>query len=151
MKKELAKSDSIYKKISEITENARTRALYAGNTEMVRAYWLIGKEIVEEEQKGEERANYGEYLLIHLSKDLTKQFGRGFTERNLRAMRQFYLAYPKLHALRAESDAYEIRHALRTELTWTHFRILMRVENNLARQFYEVETIRLGGNLGSDL
>lgn len=59
MKKGLKKRDSIYKKISEIIKDARSRALYAVNTEMVRAYWLIGKEIVEEEQKGEKRAEYG--------------------------------------------------------------------------------------------
>jgi hypothetical protein len=135
MKKELSKRHSIYKKIREIIENARTRALYAVNTEMVRAYWLIGKEIVEEEQKGKRRAEYGISLVKELSLRLTAEFGKGFTETNLKYMRQFYLTYPKLYALRRESekshalrDESAKRYALRHELTWTHYRLLCRVE-----------------------
>lgn len=131
MKKELSKKRSIYKKIRGIIEDARSRALYAVNTEMVRAYWLIGKEIVEEEQKGKRRAEYGKQLLENLSLYLTQQFGRGFTVANIKNMRQFYLTYPDFLD--------KIRYALRSELTWTHYRILMRVENTTARQFYEVE------------
>ncbi len=127
MKKELAKRDSIYEKISEIIENARTRALYAVNTEMVRAYWLIGKEIVEEEQKGKKRAEYGRELVELLAKKLTSEFGHGFIARNLWYMRNFYLCFPKLNAVRSE-------------LTWTHYRLLCRVEKPEARQFYEIES-----------
>lgn len=105
---------SIYDRIRDIINNARNKALYAINTQMVRAYWFIGKEIVEEEQKGKERAGYGEKIIDDLSIKLTKEFGKGFTPSNIWNMRQFHLTYPKLYALRRE-------------LTWTHYRLLMRV------------------------
>ena len=89
---------------------------------------------MEEEQKGKERAKYGEELIKKLAKDLTKRFGRGFTERNVWWMRQFYLVYPKLYAPRTESEEEKKLYALRTELTWTHFRTLMRIEDRNARQ-----------------
>ncbi|MCD6255388.1 MAG: hypothetical protein J7J44_03835 [Deltaproteobacteria bacterium] len=82
---------------------------------------------LEEEQRGEKRAEYGEYLIRRLAKDLTKQFGKGFTERNLWWMKQFYITYPKLYALRPEFEKDEKLYALRTQLSWTHFRILMNV------------------------
>ena len=89
---------------------------------MVEAYWQIGKSIIEE-QKGEERAEYGSGLLKELSKQMTQDFGKGFTVSNLKNMRQFYLNFPNSYALRSE-------------LSWTHYRLLMRVENENARQFY---------------
>lgn len=129
MSKELMQNiDSIYQRIREILENARNKVYRAANFEMVLAYWNVGKEIVEEEQQGKERADYGTYLLIELSAKLTKDYGKGFTETNLRYMRLFY-------------NAFKNHHALRDELTWTHYRILMRVENEIARQFYMEEAI----------
>jgi len=119
----------LLERVSNLLEQARRETVRRINTVIVQTYWEIGRLIVEEEQKGTERARYGEYLTQRLSKDLIRKFGRGFTERNLWAMKQFYLTYPKLHALRAE-------------LTWTHYRILMRVEDDLARQFYEIESIK---------
>lgn len=92
------------------------------------AYWQIGKSIVEE-QNGEERAEYGIGLLKELSKQMTKAFGKGFTVSNLKNMRQFYLTFPN-------------GYALRSELSWTHYRLLMRVENENARQFYMEEAIK---------
>jgi len=124
--KNIAKKNSVYQRIRAIIEESRGRALYAVNTEMVQAYWLIGREIVEEEQKGKERAKYGEELIEMLSKKLTSEFGPGFITRNLWYMRNFYLSFPKLNALRSE-------------LTWTHYRLLMKVENPQARGFYEIE------------
>lgn len=118
--------DSLYKRVSIFLLEARNKAIQSVNTVMVQAYWLIGREIVEAEQKGKNRADYGENLLQQLSKRLTNDFGAGFDESNLRNIRQFYLAYPK-------------RDALRHELTWTHYRILMRVEKKEARSFYEIE------------
>jgi len=95
---------------------------------MVESYWQIGQLIVEEEQNGKERADYGPYLIAELSKRLTVDFGKGFTETNLRYMRMFFLTFP-------------IRHALRDELTWTHYRLLTKVENERARTFYLTEAI----------
>lgn len=93
---------------------------------MVRAYWEIGREIVEDEQKGETRAGYGENLLKNISKVLTARYGKGFDYSNLKNMRQFYQTYP-------------IGDALRSQLSWTHYRLLMRIEEPQKRSFYEIE------------
>jgi predicted nuclease of restriction endonuclease-like (RecB) superfamily len=122
-------SQNMYGRIQRIIENARGNIMRAVNSQMVQTYWLIGKEIVEEEQRGKNRAEYGKKLLESLSWRLRVDFGEGFDETNLRKIRQFYLIYP-------------IRDALRLELTWTHYRILMRVEDSKARSFYEIETIK---------
>ncbi len=98
------------------------------NFAMVEAYWNIGKSIVEQ-QGGEDKAEYGVRLIEELSKQMTNDFGKGFTVANLKNMRQFYLTFP-------------IRYALRSELSWTHYRLLMRVENDNARQFYTEEAIK---------
>jgi len=95
---------------------------------MVEAYWLIGKQIVEA-QAGNERAEYGTQLLKYLSEQLTHDFGKGFTATNLTYMRQFYLAFP-------------IRHALRDKLGWTHYRLIMKVFDEDARNFYIDECIK---------
>jgi len=119
---------SIYRQIREILIQSRGRALQAVNTEMVACYWQIGRLIIEEEQRGESRAVYGIGLIKALSKKLTDEFGRGFHQRNLWFMRNFYLAYPKVNALRSE-------------LSWTHYRLLLRVEKSEARSFYEAESV----------
>ena len=111
-----------YEQIRSILENARNQAYSAANSAMVQAYWSIGKSIVEQQGKSE-RAEYGRQLLQELSKQLTHDFGKGFTASNLRNMRQFYLTF---------SNCY----ALRSNLSWTHYRMLMRVENEKARNFY---------------
>lgn len=121
--------DNLYKRVQEILDNARKKVYYAANFEMVQAYWNIGREIVEEEQKGKDRAEYGVYLVSQLSEKLTKKFGKGFNERNLFYMRKFYQLFPKVNALRSE-------------LTWTHYRILLRVERDNARDFYLNESIK---------
>ena len=118
---ELVKTD-LYQNIRDILENARGKAYSAINFAMVDAYWNIGKMIVEA-QNGEIRSQYGKSLLEKLSKQMTIDYGKGFTVTNLKYMRQFYLAFP-------------IGHALRGELSWTHYRLIMRVENESARQFY---------------
>jgi len=115
--------ESIYSRIREILETARSNAYRAVNVAMVQAYWNIGREIVEEEQHGQKKADYGVKLIGELSVRLSKDFGKGFDERNLFYMRQFYLCFPKLNALRSE-------------LSWTHYRLLMRVGNENARDFY---------------
>lgn len=99
------------------------------NAVMVQAYWEIGREIVEEEQRGEDRAAYGSRLIEALSRSLTSEFGKGFTARNLRFMREAYLAFP-------------IWNAVRTELSWTHYRLLSRVQKSEARDFYVAECVK---------
>lgn len=129
MKKSLSSSfDSFYGRVREILESARSNAYRAVNFVMVQAYWEIGRTIVEEEQKGDSRADYGIGLLISLSNRLTVDYGKGFDESNLRNMRIFYMRFPK-------------RDALRHELSWTHYRILMRVEKESAREFYLHECV----------
>ncbi len=119
---------SLYHEIKEVLQAARNVVYKTANTAMVQAYWQVGKLIVER-QGGEAKAEYGIQLLKHLSKELTKDFGKGFTATNLSYMRQFYLTFP-------------IHHALRDELTWTHYRLLMRVESEQARKFYEDECVK---------
>ena len=118
----------IYQQIREVLIQARSRTLQVVNTEMVACYWQIGRLIVEEEQRGKTRAVYGKGLIKELSRRLTDEFGRGFHQRNLWFMRNFYLTYPKVNALRSE-------------LSWTHYRLLLRVEKTKARAFYEAETV----------
>ncbi|MDI6788925.1 MAG: PDDEXK nuclease domain-containing protein [Planctomycetota bacterium] len=128
--------------VSSLLQEARRQTVRQINTVITTTYWHTGRLIIEEEQKGKERAGYGEYLIKRLSDDLTKRFGKGFTVVNIWNMRQFYLTYSKLYALRRESRRDKISHALRDQLTWTHFRTLMRVDDKLARQFYEIETVK---------
>ncbi|MEK7449920.1 MAG: PDDEXK nuclease domain-containing protein [Planctomycetota bacterium] len=124
-----------------LLQEARRKTVTQINTVMAETYWHIGRMIIVEEQKGKERDDYGEYLIKRLSDDLTKRFGKGFTERNVWWMRQFYHVYPKLYALRAESQDKKL-YALSRELSWTHFRILMRLTDESIRRFYEIETIK---------
>lgn len=119
---------AFYSEIKKILTNARDKVYQTANFTMVEAYWQIGKSIVKE-QNGEERAEYGTGLLKELSKQMTQDFGRGFTVANLKNMRQFYLTFPN-------------GYALRSELSWTHYRLLMRVENDNARQFYMDEAVK---------
>ena len=118
----------VYTKIRDIIESARLNVFRVVNSTMVYTYWEIGRVIVEEEQKGKERAEYGLNLLKMLSIKLTKEFGRGFDESNLRNIRQFYILFPN-------------RDALRNELSWTHYRLLIRIEREDSRSFYLNETI----------
>jgi len=129
VKRKISKSQDTYVRIRAIIENARNNITRAVNREMVIAYWHIGREIVEEEQHGKLRADYGVKLISVLSARLSRDFGKGFDERNLFYMKQFYLTFPKLNAVRSE-------------LSWTHYRILMRVDNLNARAFYEIECIK---------
>ena len=120
--------DSIYKEIKSILKQARNKVYKVANNTMVEAYWNIGRVIVEK-QRGSNKAEYGTALIKNLSKKMTKEFGKGFTVANLKNMRQFYLIFQKSYALRSE-------------LTWTHYRLLMRVENENARNFYIEECIK---------
>jgi predicted nuclease of restriction endonuclease-like (RecB) superfamily len=154
--------------IRDILVSARSTAYRTANVAMVQAYWNIGKVIVEEEQRGVHRADYGKAIMSELSKRLVAEFGRGFEDRNLFYMREFYLAFPILHSVNAKSGTLQkngraILHAvsaksgivnaawgqsgfilnpsLNPELTWTHYRLLLKVDNPAAREFYIKEII----------
>ena len=122
--------DSLLGEQGELIRQARQKVLRAVDTIQVQTCWQIGRHIVEFEQKGAQRAGYGKQLLALLAKDLTAQFGKGFDETNLRKMRLFYQLFP-------------IRDALRLELSWTHYRRLLRVESATARQWYVEEAANL--------
>ena len=114
--------------ITQQIEQARGQVRQAVNTAMVQSYWEIGRLIVEHEQQGNRRAEYGKQQLKQLSQQLTERLGKGFDVTNLRNMRQFYHAFP-------------IRDAVRLELSWTHYRTLLRIENAQARDWYLHEAI----------
>ena len=121
-----ASRSDFYQSVAEILRAARANAYRAVNFTMVEAYWNVGRMIVEEEQQGKERAEYGAALLKNLSIRLTGEFGAGFSEQSLRNMRQIF-------------SSFSIRSALRSELTWTHYKTLIRVENEAARAYYATE------------
>ncbi len=116
--------------VRAILRQARGQAYSAVNAAMVDAYWKIGRRIVQEEQGGSVKAEYGKQLIRHLSRALGEEFGKGMSVANLKNFRQFYLAFP---------DAGK-SYALRSELSWTHWRLIMRVEDAKARDYYIRET-----------
>lgn len=120
---ELIEKGHLLADIREVLLSARKTAYKAVNFAMVSAYWNVGRLIVEDEQHGKRRAEYGKAVLSELSDTLTAEFGKGFTLTNLKSMRQFYLTFPKSHTLRGE-------------LTWSHYRLLIKVKDNNARLWY---------------
>ena len=120
--------EDIYSEIKETLLLSRNQAYSAVNFAMVQAYWQIGRIIVEHEQNGNARADYGKAVLQELSSRLTKDFGKGFSVRTLQQMKKFYVMFPNTNALRSQ-------------LTWTHYRLLMSVENEQARLWYMNEAI----------
>ncbi len=125
---ELVPYEDIYSEIKETLLLSRNQAYSAVNFAMVQAYWQIGRIIIEHEQNGNARADYGKAILQELSSRLTKDFGKGFSVRTLQQMKKFYVMFPNTNALRSQ-------------LTWTHYRLLLSVENEQARQWYIDETI----------
>lgn len=117
--------DSLFQSIKEIINQSREKVFRIANSTLLLTYWQIGQLIVEDEQKGKERAEYGKYTL----KKLTLEFGKGFDESNLRNMRSFYSIFP-------------IRDAVRHELSWTHYKLLLRQENDQKRLYYLNESIQ---------
>jgi predicted nuclease of restriction endonuclease-like (RecB) superfamily len=163
------REEELFKRVAEIIEAARGHIARSVNSAMVHAYWLIGREIVEVEQHGKERAGYGDELINHLAQRLATRYGKGFGPRTLRRVRLFYLTFPKGSALLSDpSNAEkwtapvsklsvpEIRTALLSKSTtiesaifpphlgWTHYLVLMRIQNPTARAFYEIEAAREG-------
>ena len=135
--KSVAAVDGLYRSVRKVIEEGRKVVSIAVNAVLVRQNWSIGKPIVEDEQKGRRKAEYGKKTLEELPARLTSEYGRGYDASNLRYMRQFYLAFP-------------ICDALRHELGWTHYRILMREDDPIAREWYMNECVA-GGWSSRDL
>ena len=123
-------NNNFYQEIKELLYSAKNRVYQTINTTMTQTYFQIGKRIVEEEQGGETRAEYGSALLKNLSSELIKEFGKGYSEQNLKNMRQFYLIYQKRQTVSSEF-----------KLSWSHYIFLTRIENINERNFYEIESI----------
>ncbi|WP_233202456.1 DUF1016 N-terminal domain-containing protein [Limnohabitans sp. JirII-31] len=122
---------ALYAQIQHVLQQARQRAKRSVNQVMVQAYWQIGQLIVQHEQGGQERAVYGAKTLQRLAKRLQIEFGKGFSLPNLRNFRQFYQTFTE--------D--EIRYSTSSDLSWTHFRVLMRISDPAARQWYAREAV----------
>ncbi len=137
----------LLERVVAILEQARGNVVRAVNTQMVWAYWLIGREIVQELQGGEERAAYGQQVLDTLARSLSQRYGRGFSVTNLKYFRLFYQAYADRLAIRhpaGDELADPSAPGFSPQLTWSHYRALMRVDNVQARDFYEREAIAGG-------
>jgi len=152
--------NNLLERIAEILDQARTKVIREINRAQVLAYWEIGREIVEFEQKGKIRAEYGEELLKKLSADMTVKFGKGFSERNLRNMRAFYLNFPIRQTVSAKSQKFHIasgksetpfnKSAIQQTLSakfepmlsWSHYCELLKIEEPLVRAFYERESMQ---------
>ncbi|MBU3949082.1 MAG: DUF1016 family protein [Proteobacteria bacterium] len=126
-------SKNLYSKIAELLQAARQTVVRAVNQTMVYTYYEIGRMIVEDEQQGKQRADYGKQVLEDLSQKLTQNFGKGFSIVNLRQMRAFYLTYSIQQTVSAELKT------PRFQLSWSHYLKLMRIENPDERMFYEIE------------
>lgn len=139
-------NQQFYQDISNLLENARKQAKTAVNTAMVYTYYEIGRKIVEEEQQGENRAAYGQQLLLGLSEHLTKEFGKGFSTTNLKLFRQFYSVYVNDRIGQTVCDQFENLPAVSTGrkfyLSWSHYLKLMRIKNVDERHFYEIEAAK---------
>ena len=124
----ISNKSTFFSDIANLLTVARVKAYRAVNSIMVETYWLIGQRIVEEEQKGKDRAEYGDYLIVNLSKYLTDTFGKGFSEANLWNIRKFYLTFPRFPTHRVEN------------LSWSNIRLIMRIDNPEERNYYLKES-----------
>jgi len=114
---------SLKEQIKELLSQGRQKAIKSVNTILLHTYWSVGKYIVEYEQQGEKKAEYGKELLTRLAQDLTLEYGKGFSRSNLFQIRSFYLKFPKVQTLSEQ-------------LSWSHYVELMKVENELELSFY---------------
>ena len=128
--------ESFYDRVREIIETARGAVYRDVNLTMVKTYWQIGRVILEEEQQGRERAEYGRSVLKTLSDKLIKEIGKGFSVDNLENMRKFYLAYSKSETVSRNLESYDF------QLSWSHYLKLIRIDNPEERKFYEIEAIQ---------
>jgi predicted nuclease of restriction endonuclease-like (RecB) superfamily len=153
---------ALFDRVITILEEARSHVARTVNHAMVVAYWLIGREIVEVLQEGDARATYGKSVISNLSEQLQARYGKGFSEENLQRFRMFYLvyrdrleipyplgtkfkiggnAYPS-GTKSASAETFQKPNSFHPDLSWSHYRALMRVENEEARRFYEVEAVK---------
>lgn len=120
--------ENFYNDVREIIINAKTAAVRSVDFQRVMMYWRLGERIFVEEQRGEDRAKYGEYLIKSLAIDLEPEFGSGFSVRQLELCRQFYRVYP-------------ITNALRSQFNWAQYRLLIRIDDDYKREYYELEAV----------
>lgn len=121
--------DSLFLSVKEIINQSRERVFRVANSTLLLSYWQIGRLIVEDEQEGKDRAEYGKFILKNLSKKLTFEFGKGFDYTNLSNMRKFYQTFP-------------IVDAVRQQLSWTHYRLLLNVDSSQKINYYIEESIQ---------
>jgi len=141
------KNSELYDRIAELLRKARKTVVQTVNRTMVYTYFEIGRTIVEEEQKGKERAEYGKQIIKELSQRLTHEFGKGFSIRNLEQMRKFYLVYGKqvenLNNTKTQTLSAELKkqndELPEFNLSWSHYLFLMGLDNIDERKFYEIE------------
>jgi len=129
--------------IKQIIYNSKQQAYTAINFSMVQEYWLIGERIVVEEQGGKERAEYGKFIITNLSKELNEEFGKGYSVQSLKNFRQFYLVFKELaigSTLWSQSET-ENSSTLWSQLSWSHYKCIMRVHDTQARDYYIKETV----------
>ena len=127
--RDIVKKNDLYKSIRDILQTARDTVYKKVNFVMVEAYWNIGKQIVQEEQFGNNRAKYGSNIIKNLSKQLTQDFGKGFSQQSLRNMRQFYTCFP-------------IHSTLWSKLSWSHYKLIIRLKSEKARNYYIEESVK---------
>ncbi|MDR1329415.1 MAG: PDDEXK nuclease domain-containing protein [Oscillospiraceae bacterium] len=126
-------SETFYSDVRTIIDDARSNAVRSVDFHRVLMYWRVGERIFVEEQRGEERAAYGTYLIKNLERNLKTDYGSGFSVRQLELARQFYRIYP-------------IANALRSQLNWAQYRLLIRIDDDYKREYYELETVHNGWN-----
>jgi hypothetical protein len=136
MKKLTTNHNLFYKRVTNLLHDARKSVIRNVNSVMVNTYYLLGKMIVEKEQQGKMRAEYGKELIHKLSKRLQKEFGKGFSADNLENMRRFFIVYSK-----SETVSRKFIENKNSPLNWSHYQILIRMEKP-ERQFYEIESIQ---------
>jgi predicted nuclease of restriction endonuclease-like (RecB) superfamily len=134
------KRNDFYSKVANLLKEARKTVVQTVNKTMVYTYFEIGRMIVEEEQNGKERAEYGKQILKELSTRLISEFGKGFSVTNLQQMKNFYTIYGKQQTVSAKSEIVTNQN-IDFKLSWSHYLFLMRIDNLDERKFYEIETI----------
>ena len=146
MKNEPTSDTQLFTKIAELIETARQKVATTVNLAMVYTYFEIGRMIIEDEQQGKTRADYGKHILKDLSKRLTEKFGKGFSIENLDKMRFFYKTYapsisstPSTKLIQSEKETFYETASRKFILSWSHYLILMRINNSDERSFYEIE------------
>lgn len=136
-------NSNLFNQVVNLLQDAREHVVAQVNLTMVKTYFEIGRLIVEEEQNGKNRAEYGKNILEGLSTVLSKEFGKGFSVTNIRQMRNFYLAYGNRQTVSAESETLKQQTpSAEFKLSWSHYLKLMRIEDKSERQFYEIEAVK---------